>query len=136
MAQSPHLKEAPRMSALLKRLLDLLKYEPAFAAAIGQMIVAFLIARHHPLTTGQAGAIEAIIAAAGAAAVAALTVPFRVQALAGLVTAGGTLLAAFAGNLTPGTVSLINGLLAAFMLILNAQRVTPTAVVRARKRAA
>ncbi len=119
-------------AGLWKRLISLMQYEPAFAAAIGQMIVAGIIARHHPLTSGQAGAIEAAIATAGAVAVAILTRPFRVQALAGLITAGGTLLAAFAADLAPGTVSLVNAILAAVMLVLNAQRVTPTVALRER----
>jgi hypothetical protein len=119
--------------SLWKRFVALLQYEPALAAAIGQIIVAGIIARHHPLTSGQAGSIEAAVAAAGAVIVGVLTRPFRVQALAGLVTAGGTLLAAFAANFSPGTVSFWNATLAAIMLILSAQRVTPTIALRGTK---
>ena len=120
--------------SLWKRLIALLQYEPALAAAIGQIVVAGIIARHHPLTSAQTGSIEAAVAAAGAVAVAVLTRPFRVQALAGLVTAGGTLLAAFAADFSPGIVSFWNAALAAIVLMLAAQRVTPTIALRDVKR--
>ena len=116
---------------MFSRFKNLIAYEPALAAAIGQIVVAFIVAKGLRLTTDPTGAIEAGLAAAGAVLGAAATRPFRIQALAGLVTAGGTLLAAFAAGFTPGTVSFWNALLAAVMLVLNAQRVTTTAALRA-----
>jgi uncharacterized membrane protein len=121
------------MLATLKRLVALLRAEPALLAAIGQGIVALIVTRCH-LTGPEAAAIEAAAAALFAAVVAVLTRPLRVAPLTALITAAGTLLAAFGVHGSAGDVSLANAVLAALMLAYTSLRVTPTVTLKAEAR--
>lgn len=110
---------------MLKRLADLIRSEPALIAIIGQAIVAFFVAHHHPLTTHQAGAIEAAVAAVAGFIVAGATQPFRKQALAGLATAALTLLAAFGFHLSSAQVAVGSAVAAAIMMVIHSLNTVP-----------
>jgi hypothetical protein len=100
--------------------------EPALIVAVLQAAVAMVVALKFNLTAGQTGAIEAVAAALGALIVALSVRPFAVPTLTGLITAGGTLLAAFGvHHATSGSVSTFNLAVAAVLALGTSLRVTP-----------
>ena len=96
---------------------------PALFAGLAQTILAFFLA-NGSLTAGQAGVIEAAVAAVAALAVAISVHQFTTAVLTGAVNAVITLLVAFqVPHATPGLVSLVDALIvavAAFFVHTNA----------------
>jgi hypothetical protein len=117
------------MLATLRRLIALIRGEPALFAAIAQGALALAVTRYH-LSGAEAAGIESVAAAAGAVVVALMTRPWKVAPLSQLLTAIGTLLAAFGVHASAGWVSIANAVLAALMLAYTSLRVTPTVTLR------
>lgn len=122
------------MLALLKRLAYLLRDQPTTVAVTVQAITALVVSHYH-FTPGQAGAIEAATAAVLGVVAATFTHPFRVQAVSGLVTAATTLAVAFGWHFSTETVSVINAVATALILLVRGQKTITLAEYRARRAA-
>jgi hypothetical protein len=104
-----------------------LKAEMPLINSLIQTVLSLILALSFTsLTADQAGAIEAAIAALGAAVVAFGTKPFQVSALTGAFQAVIVLLVAFGiHGIQPSVVSAINALLVAIAGLLVRQHVSP-----------
>lgn len=118
------------MRNLFKRLLALVTEQPAAVAAAVQAIAALVVTRYH-VTPGQTGAIEAAVSAVLGLLVALGTHPFRTQAVSGLIAAVGTLAVAFGWHFSASTVSIVNAVAVALLLLVRGQDTVTLAEYRA-----
>jgi hypothetical protein len=123
------------VAALWKRLLVLVRADPALVMTVVQAAVAAGVSVGLTLTAVQAGAVEGAASAVLGFIVACYTRPFRTGAVTALISALGTAgLAWKVPHVSPGLVSVVNVVLTGLLaLAVTSPQTVSLAVWRARK---